>query len=117
MTKAPNQKTVLKSLKNRHKEDWMRPREGAAKTSLDSGQWRDAANRLADKGKLEKKSEDTHVPYYPGVGVLDEGKKEEILRENNIPKEEWEETWRRWKKEAEEEGYWFSSKKVWFKRN
>lgn len=94
-----------------------RPHEGAQATDLDADQFRAAANRLHAKGYLEKDKKGTKVPHYPGVGVLDEDKREELLRENNIPEDKWKETWRRWKKEAEEEGYWLDSSIVWFKLN
>lgn len=97
---APNQQEVLDCLQ---REDflgeWVRPHEGAQATDLDADQFRAAANRLHAKGYLEKDKKGTKVPYYPGVGVLDEGKRVELLRENDISEDKWKETWRRWKKQ------------------
>ncbi len=112
---APNQKSVLTCLQDNHLGKWVRAHQTAEELDLNADQVRRAANVLHGKGYLEKKSEDTYIPFLPGIGVLSEGKKEQLLRENDVPKDKWDKVWRSWKKRAEEEGHWFEASIVWFR--
>lgn len=109
LSRAPNQKEVAEFL-SQHSDKEFESYEIAEETNLNSDQCRRAAQKLMKKKlvKDKKHKNGKSIPVHPddNIGILTRGRKEKLLRKHNIPKEEWQETWEYWIREAAEANSW-----------